>query len=134
MKPYTRPKKTILLAFPNVSDIDYLTRLLSSHEYRIIRANSFLTLIEALDRFKVHLLIADVKLADISMAAFLPFLRKRFSDIKVIIAMKNYSPELELTLRQYNILYVMRWPINGELFMSVVEKGLKRFERGLVSI
>jgi len=48
--------------------------------------------------------------------------------------MKNYSPELELTLRQYNILYVMRWPINGELFMSVVEKGLKRFERGLVSI
>jgi len=127
-------KKTVLLAFPNVSDIDYLTRLLSSHEYRIIRANNFLTLIEALDRFKVHLLISEVELADISMDTFLPFLRKRFSDIKVIIAMKNYSPELELTLRQYNILYVMRWPINGELFMSVVQKGFEKFERELISV
>ncbi len=134
MKLYMIPKKTVLLAFPNTSDMDYLTRLLSSHEYRIIRADSFITLIEALDRFKVHLLISDVKLADISMAAFLPFLRKRFSDIKVIIAMKNYSPELELTLRQYNILYVMRWPINGELFISVVEKGFEKFERELIYV
>lgn len=124
--------KTILLAFQSYSDMNYLSEVLSSDCYRIIRAGNFLSLIDALDHYRIHLIISEVNIPGISMINFLPFLRKRYSNIKVIIAMKDYSPRLELSLRQYNILYVIPWPVSRELLKSLVEKGLERREKDII--
>ena len=126
--------KTILLAFRRTSDLDSLSEVLSSDGYRIIKAKNFLTLINSLERYRIHLIISEVKLPGISMAAFLPFLRGRDSDIKVIIVMKEYSPRMELSLRQYNILYVIPWPVSRELLKSLVEKGLERIEKDIIIV
>ena len=126
--------KTILLAFRRTSDLDSLSEVLSSDSYRIIKAKNFLTLINSLERYHIHLIISEVKLPGISMAAFLPFLRRRYSDIKVIIVMKEYSPRMELSLRPYKILYVMPWPVSRELLKSLVEKGLESCEKDLITI
>jgi len=126
-------KKTILLASGKVSEMDSIESWLSPSEYRIIRAQNFLSLINSIYHYRVHLLIADVNLPDISMVAFLPFLREQFQDIKVIITMKRFHPDLERILRKYKILYVMYSPINGSLLASIVEKGLEKYERGLIS-
>jgi len=126
--------KTILLAFRRTSDLDSLSEVLSSDGYRIIKAKNFLTLINSLERYRIHLIISEVKLPGISMAAFLPFLRRHYSYIKVIIVMKEYSPRIELSLRPYKILYVMPWPVSRELLKSLVEKGLERSENDLITV
>lgn len=133
MEQYETAKKTILLASARSRDLDYIESRLHNAEYRIIRAENFLSLINSIFRYHVHMLISDVELPDISMTAFLPFLRERYHDIKVIIIMKTHFPELELALRKHNILYLMHWPLNGDLLASIVDKGLKKYEKGLIS-
>jgi len=125
--------KTVLVVFKEDSDRDYLTEVLSQDGYRIIKATSLLSLFDSLDRYIIHLIISEVNLPGISMDAFLPFLRQRYEDIKVIITMKNYSSQMELSLRPYNILYVMPWPVSRELLKSVVAKGLERETLRLIS-
>lgn len=125
--------KTVLVVFKEDSDRDYLTGVLSQDGYRIIKATSLLSLFDSLDRYIIHLIISEVNLPGISMDAFLPFLRQRYEDIKVIITMKNYSSQMELSLRPYNILYVMPWPVSRELLKSVVAKGLERETLRLIS-
>ena len=133
MQQHERIKKTILLASGKSSEMDSIESSLSSSEYRIIRAQNFHSLINSIFHYRVHLLITAVELPDISMVSFLPFLREWFQDIKVIITMKPSNPDLERFLRKYNILYVMHWPINERLLASIVEKGMEKYERELVS-
>ena len=125
--------KTVLLASGSSSDLECLETWLKPLGCRTIRAENFLSLINSLFHYRVHLLVSDVELPDISMSAFLPFLRERFRDVKVILTMKQHYPELELSLRKHNILYLMHWPMNGRLLASVVEKGLEKYSRGLIS-
>ncbi len=120
-----RSAKTILLAFQNVNRREYLSRVLSRDGYRILCADGPLSLIESLNDYCVDLLISEVNLSGISMEDFLPFLRQRHFTIKVIIAVEDYSPKLELTLRPYKILYMMRLPVSENLLKSVVARGLE---------
>jgi DNA-binding NtrC family response regulator len=120
-----RSVKTILLAFQNGNRREYLTGVLSREGYRILCADSPLSLIESLNDYCIDLLISQVKLPGISMEDFLPFLRQRHLDIKVIIAVEDYSPKLELSLRPYKILYMMQLPVSENLLRSVVARGLE---------
>lgn len=121
-------RKTVLAAFRRNSDMKYLQDVLSTDGYRILKASDFVSLIESLNRYRIHLIISEVKLPGISMTNFLPFLRQRYMDIKVIIVMKNYSPRIELLLRSHKILYVMPWPVSRELLRSVISNGLERLK------
>lgn len=125
--------KTVLLASGSISDLECLESWLKPLGCRTIRAENFLSLINSLFHYRVQLLVSDVELPDISMTAFLPFLRERFRDVKVILTMKHHYPDLELSLRKHNILYLMHWPMNGRLLASIVEKGLEKYARGLIS-
>ena len=125
--------KTILLTFRKDFSTDFISDILSSEGYRLIRANNFLSLIDSLERFHIHLIISEAKLPCISMSAFIPFLRKRYPDIKVIIVMKEYSPLIELSLRPHKLLYIMSWPVSNTLLKSVVAKGLEKSVKGLIS-
>lgn len=125
--------KTILLAFQKDFNTDCISKILSSEGYRLIRVNNFLSLIDSLERFRIHLIISEVKLPGISMSAFIPFFRKRYPEIKVIIVMKEYSPLIELSLRPYKLLYIMPWPVSSTLLKSIVAKGLEGSVKGLIS-
>jgi len=126
--------KSVLLAVDNLAYRDMISGILQSKGYRVIKANNLLSVIESLENYQIHLLISEVELPEISMINFLPFLRKRYPDLKVIITMKDYSPETELSLRPYKILYVFTWPIEIEILKSVVEKGLKIQNEEIVSL
>ena len=123
---YHKNNKTVLLAFKEISDIDYCTEALSSTGYRMLRASDFMSLIESLVQYRIDLIISEEELHGISMDHFIPFLHKYYADIKLIITMKNDSPLIELKIRQYNVLYVAKWPVNQEILKSVAEKGLER--------
>ena len=129
-----RDVRSVLLAVYNSVDRDMISGILLSKGYRVIKADNLLSVIESLENYRVHLLISDFELPEISMNNFLPFLRKRYPDLKVIITMKNYSPEKELSLRLYKILYVFTWPINIEILKSVVEKGLEIHKEKVISL
>jgi DNA-binding NtrC family response regulator len=120
-----RDNKTVLIVLKDPEERSYLKQLLEFEDYRIVDADNLLSLIEAVYHYHIDLIIADVDMPGISMADLLSYLRKRFYDIKVILSMKEYSPELELRLRPYKILYVMTWPIGEELLKSIIARGLK---------
>lgn len=117
-------KKTILLAFSTQADALALCDVFPPENYRLLCADNVLTLINSLERYFVDLLMVEADLSGISMSAFLPFLRDRHGDLKVIVAMKEYSAKLERSLRPHKILYMLTWPLNSELLQSVVERGL----------
>ncbi|MFW6138189.1 MAG: hypothetical protein ACOC7U_03350 [Spirochaetota bacterium] len=118
-------KKTILIAFRKPGDADQLVHILSKEDYRVIKAQNFLGLIESLENYHIDLMVSEVALPGVSMFYFLPFLRKRYSDIKVIIAMKNYSPRAELLLRPYKVMYFLQWPADHSLLTSIIKAGLE---------
>lgn len=129
-----RDVRSVLLAVDKSADRDVISGILLSKGYRVIKAENLLSIIESLENYQVHLLISDFELPEISMNNFLPFLRKRYPDLKVIITMKDYSPEKELSLRPYKILYVFTWPIKVEILKSIVEKGLEIHKEKVVSL
>jgi DNA-binding NtrC family response regulator len=124
MDPMEMKQQTVLLAFKDRSVVAYFTRILAGEGYRVLAVDSLATLIGALDRYKVELLISGERLPGVSITAFLPLLRERYAEIKVIVAMRRYSPQLELLLRQYKILYVFPLPVSEELVRSVVSQGI----------
>jgi hypothetical protein len=124
MKTRSDKKKTILLAFGAQSDALALCDVFPPESYRLLRADTVLSLINSLERYVVDLLIVEADLTGISSSAFFPFLRERYGDLKVIVAMKEYSAKLERSMRPHNILYVMTWPLNPGLIQSIVERGL----------
>jgi DNA-binding NtrC family response regulator len=124
--------QTVLLGFKKSSDADYCEEALSPNGYRILRADDFMSLIESLVRYRVDLIISEVELRGISMIYFIPFLHKYYKDIKLIIIMKNDSSRVELRIRQYNVLYIAKWPAGQEALKSVTAKGLERVEEKLL--
>ncbi|MGQ9614970.1 MAG: hypothetical protein ACUVWJ_01045 [Spirochaetota bacterium] len=130
MYGYDKLPKTILLAIHRPEDRESILKVLSPAEYRIILAEDLISLFDFFQQHRIDLLIAESDFPGVSMCDFLSFLRYRYGEIKVIIAMKEYSVDRELLLRQHKILYVMRWPLNGELLNSIVMRGLG-IERGV---
>jgi DNA-binding NtrC family response regulator len=118
-------RKTVLLAFADRNVAGYFEDILTGEGYRVLKAGTLVGVVDALDRYRVDMLIAGDRLPGVSMTALLPLIRDRHEEVKVIIAMKRYSPQLELCLRPHKILYVMPWPVSGELVRSVVSKGIR---------
>jgi len=118
-------RKSVLVAFQNSTEMEDIVRPLQTAGYRILQADSILTFFDALERYEIDLLITDVELPGVSMPALLPFMNQRYPLMKVIVVMRSYSPSLELDLRSHSVLYTMSWPVNGELLLSVVKKGLE---------
>ena len=117
--------KTVLFVFEDAAEIDYISEAFVSNECRIIKAADLKSLFESLEKFNVDLVIAEEKLAGIPLTQLLPFVRTRFPELKIIITTRDYSPEKELSLRPHKVLYIMPFPINRELLVSIAEKGLK---------
>jgi two-component SAPR family response regulator len=126
---HKKNNKTVLLAFKKTSDIDHCLEAFPSDEYRILKACDFMSLIDSLVRYRIDLIISEVELHGISMIHFIPFLRKYYTDIKLIIVLKNSSSRIELRIRQYNVLYVAQWPANQEILKSVAAKGLRGLDK-----
>jgi DNA-binding NtrC family response regulator len=118
-------QQTVLLAFKDRSVAAYFSRVLSGEGYRVLAADSLAALVGALERYRVDLLITGERLPGVSVTALLPLLRERYADIKVIVAMRRYSPRLELLLRQHKILYVFPLPVSEGLVRAVVSQGIR---------
>jgi DNA-binding NtrC family response regulator len=129
-----RAAKKILIADRNITRRHYLSSILESDEYRILAADNVLSLIDTLHAFRVDLLVLQVDLPGILINELLSYIRKRHFEIKVILLMKHYSPEIERNLRPFKILYVMTWPIRAELLRSIVSKGLEIPEGELANL
>jgi DNA-binding NtrC family response regulator len=117
-------KKTILLGFGTPSDASAICGAFPPERYRMLHADNVLSLISRLERCTVDLLIVEAELAGISMATCLPYLRERYDNLKLIVAMKEYSAKLERSMRPHKVLYVLTWPLNSGLLREVVERGL----------
>ena len=124
-----RGLKRIVIADQNVYRRDYLSGVLQSEEYRILAVDNLLSLIETMSNSQVDLLIAHVDLPGILIDELLSYIRKKDLEMKVILIMKNYSPEIERNLRPFKILFMMTWPIREELLRSIVARGLEVPER-----
>lgn len=120
-----RDAKTILLRIQNSEDRERLYSFLSYDDYRVLIADNLLTLIEYLNNCRIDLFISEAECPDIAMDELLSYLRKKYFDIKIIITTREYSPELELKLRPFKLLYIMAWPVNVELLQSIVARGLE---------
>ena len=124
--------KTILLRIQNSDDRERLYSILSYDDYRVLIADNLLSLIEYLNNFRIDLLISEAEFPDIAMDELLSYLRRKYFDIKIIITTREYSPELELRLRPFKLLYIMAWPVNVELLQLIVARGLEA-ERATVA-
>jgi DNA-binding NtrC family response regulator len=121
--------KTILIAEGNANRRAYLNRILALQEYRVLVVSNLLSLIEALNNYHIDMLISDVDLPGISMQDLMAYIRKNYLDIKVILTVQAYSPEVELSLRPYKILYMVTWPVQDDLFKSIVARALRSDRR-----
>jgi DNA-binding NtrC family response regulator len=128
----SKSKRTVLLAFKDDSDTEQLRQILSVKNCRIIKAGNFLSLIDSLEHYRIQLMIAEEYLVDIAMTAFLPFLRKRYPEIEVIILMKEYSPRMEIKLRQFKLFCLLQRPVRHDLLSSVVAKAFQKYKHGLI--
>jgi DNA-binding NtrC family response regulator len=120
-----RDKKTILLRIQDTEERERLYDIFSYDAYRVLIADNLLTLVEYLTDYHIDLLISDAECPDIATDELLSYLRSKYFDIKIIITTREYSPELELKLRPYKLLYIMAWPVNVELLQSIVARGLE---------
>jgi len=129
-----RDVKTILIADQSDHRREYVRSVLKMEEYRILEVDNLLLLIEALNSHRIDLLVSEVDFPGIMMVELLSYIRKKYFDMKVILTMECYSPELELNLRPYKILYVVTWPIREDLLRSIVARGLEVEARELAYI
>ena len=120
-----RDAKTILLRIQNSENRERLYSFLNYDDYRVLIADILLTLIEYLNNCLIDLLISEAECPDIAMDELLSYLRKKYFDIKIIITTREYSPELELKLRPFKLLYIMALPVNFELLQSIIARGLE---------
>ena len=127
-----RKLKTILLRIQNTEERERLYDIFSYNDYRVLIADNLLTLVEFLNNYRIDLLISDADCPDIATDELLSYLRSKYFDIKVIITTREYSPELELRLRPFKLLYVMACPVNVELLQSIVAKGLEAKKTALL--
>jgi DNA-binding NtrC family response regulator len=105
--------------------IQYFGEVLSGEGYRVLAADSLVDLVKALDRYNVNLLITGDRLPGVSVTALVPLVSELYSRVKIIVAMRRYSPRVELMLRQYKVLYIFPLPVSEQLVRSVVSQGLK---------
>lgn len=124
MADSTNERKTVLVFFHDNSESAHLSEMLFLDGYRIMSAGNVLEMMEALERYNIHLVISEDNFPEISTSTFLPYLRKRYPDLKLIVIMKNYSSTNELNLRTLKITHCMPWPVNENLLKSVVAKVL----------
>jgi DNA-binding NtrC family response regulator len=120
-----RDVKTILLRIQNSENRERLYSILTYDNYRVLVADNLLSLIEYLNNYRIDMLISEAEFPDITMDELLSYLRRKYFDIKIIITTREYSPELELRLRPFKLLYIMAWPVNVELLQSIVARGLE---------
>ena len=117
--------KTIVLRIQNNEERERLYDIFSYDDYRVLIADNLLMLIEYLNDYRIDLLISDAEWSDIATDDLLSYVRNKYFDIKIIITTREYSPELELRLRPYKLLYIMSSPVNVELLQSIVARGLE---------
>lgn len=118
-------QQTVLLGFRDRGMIQYFGEVLSGEGYRVLAADSLVDLVKALDRYNVNLLITGDRLPGVSVTALVPLVSELYSRVKIIVAMRRYSPRVELMLRQYKVLYIFPLPVSEQLVRSVVSQGLK---------
>jgi DNA-binding NtrC family response regulator len=123
---FNRDVKTTLIADQNTHRRDGLRTLLTFEDHRVIGVDNLLSLIDTLNNYHVDLLISDVNLPGIPMVDLIEYIRNKYFDIKIILLMREYSPELERRLRPFKILFVGTWPVQEALFRSVVARSLER--------
>ncbi len=116
--------KTILVSVENADIKDRLINMLGNGKYRILSASDFTDMMELLESYNINLIIAELKMPGISITDFLPYLRKRFRDVKVIVVMNEYSADLDLYLRGYNVSCTLQWPVNRQMIVSIVDRAL----------
>jgi len=124
--------KTIVLRIQNAEDRERMYDIFSYNDYRVLIADNLLTLVEYLNNYRIDLLISDADCPDIATDELLSYLRSKYFDIKIIITTREYSPELELRLRPFKLLYIMACPVNVELLQSIVARGLEAEKTALV--
>jgi DNA-binding NtrC family response regulator len=123
---FDRDVKTTLIADQSAYRRDILSTLLAFEDHRVIGVDNLLSLIDTLNNYRVDLLISHVDLPGIPMVDLIEYIRKKYFDIKIILLMREYSPELERILRPFKILFVGTWPVREALFRSVVARSLER--------
>ena len=127
-----RDLKTILLRIQNPEERERLYNIFSYDDYRVLIADNLLTLIDYFNDYRIDLLISDAECPDIATDELLSYLRSKYFDIKIIITTREYSPELELRLRPFKLLYIMACPVNVKLLQSIVTRGLETDKTAIV--
>ena len=117
--------KSILLGFQSSEERERLINTLTYEDYRVFDAENLLSLLENLNNYRIDMLITEADFPGIAMTDLLSYLRRKYFDLKVIITTREYSPEIELKLRPFKILYIMAWPVNERLLQSIVARGLE---------
>jgi len=117
--------KSILLGIQSPDERKRLIRSLTYEDYRVFGAENLLSLLETLNNYRIDMLISEADFPGIPMTDLLSYLRSKYFDLKVILTTREYSPEIELKLRPFKILYIMAWPVNEQLLQSIVARGLE---------
>jgi len=110
-----RSINTVIAAFRNKRDQKHIEKVLSNGNIRVIGVGDVISLIDSLDQHRVNVVISEYTLGGVSALSFIPFIRKRYPGIKVIVVMRRYSPAKEIELRQKNVMYVMSWPVSTDI-------------------
>ena len=125
-------KKTILVSAKNADIKDRLVHYFDNSGYRVLIVDNFAGLMETLESYNIDLIVAGLQMPGISIVDFIPYLRRKFRDLKVIVLMENYSSDVEIFLRGYNVSCTLQWPVQRRLFLSIVNRAVSR-EREMIS-
>jgi DNA-binding NtrC family response regulator len=117
--------KSILFGIQSSEERKRLIRSFTYEDYRVFSAENILSLLETLHNYRIDMLISEADFPGIPMTDLLSYLRRKYFDLKVILTTREYSPEIELKLRPFKILYIMAWPVNEQLLQSIVARGLE---------
>ena len=114
--------KTVIIAIDNPDQRRWCVETLIESGCRIFEATELIHIADLLYRYRINIIISNPDLKNVPLYELLPLLKRFYKDTKVIMFMKDYSPEKELILRLNGVSNTIPWPVSRELLVSLVNK------------
>ena len=114
--------KTVIVAVDEPVQSKWCVETLENEGYRTFEATKLVNIADLLYQYRIDIIISNPDIKNIPLYELMPLLKRFYRDTKVIVFMKDYSPEKELALRLNGVSHTVPWPVSSGLLTSIISR------------
>ena len=115
-------EKSVIITIDDPEQSKWCINTLIEEGYRVFEETKLANIADILYQYDINTIISNPDIKNVPLTELIPLLKRYYRDTKIIVFMKDYSPEKELLLRLNGVSHTIPWPVSRELLLTIVNK------------